>query len=85
MVLRAGLSADVIVQKLAVNPRQILSIEVPAIAEGVQANLTVFDTAAEWEYNKKSNLSKSYNTPFMGQKLTGKVLLTCNNNQIFKS
>jgi hypothetical protein len=37
-------------------------------------------------YPEKTNRSKSvYNSPFIGQNLKGKVLLTCNNNQIFKS
>lgn len=85
LAVKAGLTAADMVNKLALNPRRVLGLNAPAITEGVQANLTVFDTAAEWEYTRQNNLSKSYNSPFMGQKLTGKVLLTCNNNQIFKS
>ncbi|RZK09589.1 MAG: dihydroorotase, partial [Flavobacterium sp.] len=50
-----------------------------------KANLVVFDVKEEWEYNRKNNLSKSYNSPFIGQKLKGRVLLTCNNNRLFKS
>ena len=84
MVLKAGLPVDLAVQKLAINPRVILNIDVPVIAAGNKANLVVFDKAAEWEYNRENNRSKSYNSPFIGQNLKGRVLLTCNNNQLFK-
>jgi dihydroorotase len=85
LLLQAGLSAELIVQKLAIAPRQILDVEVPGIAEGQKANLVVFDAGQEWTYTKQNNLSKSYNSPFIDKQLTGKVLLTCNNNQVFKS
>lgn len=80
-----GLSAELIVEKLAVNPRRILNVDVPALAEGEAANLVVFSTTGNWDYTRANNQSKSYNSPFIGQNLKGKVLLTCNNNQIFKN
>ncbi len=84
LVLKAGLDVNLIVQKLAIGPREILNVEVPVIAEGEPANFVLFDTDAEWEYTSKNNRSKSYNSPFMGQNLKGKVLLTFNNNQLYK-
>jgi dihydroorotase len=85
LALKAGLSIDLIVQKLAINPRSILGVEQVTITAGQKANLVVFDTAAEWEYTKDSNKSKSYNSPYIGETLKGQVLLTCNNNHLFKS
>lgn len=85
LALQAGLSAEIVVEKLSINPRQILNLVIPAIAEGQKANLVVFDVKAQWEYTKQNNVSKSYNSPFIGKQLTGKVLLTCNNKQAFKS
>jgi dihydroorotase len=84
LALKAGLPIDLIIQKMAVNPRVILGIDVPVIAEGNKANLVVFDMGAEWEYNRANNRSRSYNSPFIGQTLKGQVLLTCNNNKLFK-
>ena len=84
LALKAGLDIELIVDKLAVNPREILNIEIPVITEGEPANLVLLDTALEWEFSKITNRSKSYNSPFIGQKLTGKVLLTINNNQLSK-
>jgi dihydroorotase len=85
LALKAGLTVDVIIQKLAVNPRIILDIAVPAIAVGHQANLVVFDKDAEWNFTTENNFSKSRNSPYLGQNLKGQVLLTCNNNQMFKA
>jgi len=84
LAIRAGLEIEMIVQKMAINPREILNIDVPLIAEGKEANLVLLDPELEWEYNKKNNRSKSYNSPFIGHNLTGKVLLTLNNNQLSK-
>src|ERR1700712_365751 len=71
IALKAGLTVDTIIQKMAINPRKILNIEVPVIAEGNKANLVVFDKDAEWTYDKFTNKSKSYNSPFIGQQLNG--------------
>ncbi|MCC8410067.1 dihydroorotase [Mucilaginibacter sp. UR6-1] len=85
LAVKAGLTAEAIVDKLAINPRKVLSVELPAFAEGEAANFVIFDTEAEWEYTRDNNYSKSANSPFIGQTLKGKVLLTCNNKQLFKS
>jgi dihydroorotase len=84
LALRSGLPVEVLVEKLAINPREILGVAVPVIAEGERANLVLFDTETEWEYSNKNNRSKSVNSPFFGQQLKGKVQLTYNNKQIFK-
>ena len=85
LAIKAGLDISLIIEKLSINPREILNVDVPAIAEGQLANLVLYDLDAEWEYTRKNNKSKSYNSPFIGQNFKGKVLLTCNNNQIIKN
>jgi len=84
LALKAGLPVELLVEKLAITPREILGVAVPVIAEGEKANLVLFDAGNEWEYNSKSNVSKSVNSPFIGDTLKGKVLLTYNNKQISK-
>ena len=84
LTLQAGLDINLIVQKLAVSPREILNVSIPVIEAGEEANLVLLDLDGEWEYNKKNNRSKSYNSPFIGKNLKGKVLLTFNNNQLYK-
>jgi dihydroorotase len=85
LCLKAGLSPDLIVEKLSINPRKILNTGAATIAEGSKANLVVFDAKEEWTFTKENNRSKSNNSPFIGQQLNGKVLLTCNNNHVYKS
>ena len=84
LALKSGLDINLIIQKLAVSPREILNLAVPVITEGQAANLVLFDMDAEWEYTRKNNRSKSNNSPFLGQNLKGKVLLTLNNNYLYK-
>lgn len=84
LALQAGLSLYMIIQKMAVNPRAILQVEVPTLIEGQKANLVLLDTETEWTFDKSTNKSKSYNSPYIGQKLKGSILLTYNNKQLFK-
>jgi dihydroorotase len=85
IALQAGLSVEMIIRKMAINPRKILGLPMPVVAEGSEANFTIFDENAEWIFDKLNNRSKSYNSPFIGKKLKGSILLTCNNNKLFKS
>ena len=68
------LSLDQIIDKLTVRPRQILRLPAVTLAEGQPASLTLFDPAKRWTFAK--SLSKSKNSPFLGQMLTGRVLGT---------
>ncbi len=83
--VQAGLNIDLIIEKMAINPRKITGIKTASIAEGEMANLVLLDPENKWNYNRENNFSKSSNSPFLGQDLMGKVLLTINNNQIYKS
>jgi dihydroorotase len=85
LAFKAGLSPELIIEKMAVNPRKILNIEQPVLANGEAANFTVFNTDIEWTFDKQTNRSKSSNSPFFNQNLKGKVLLTFNNGQLQKN
>lgn len=82
LLLKAGLDAGQIAEKLAVNPRTILGLSVPVIEKDAAANFTVYSPTEEWVYNAESNYSKSANSPLLNQKLTGKVKLVYNNKQL---
>jgi dihydroorotase len=74
--LHRELSLGMLVQKLCVAPRQILGLPVPKIEQGQPAEITVFDPDLSWTLEVGHILSKSKNTPFIGQSFTGKVLKT---------
>ncbi|MES2827888.1 MAG: dihydroorotase [Bacteroidota bacterium] len=85
LLLEAKLDAGAIAEKLSVNPRRLLGLEIATIAEGATANFTLYNPDEEWEYNANSNFSKSANSPFLNQTLTGKVKVVINNALIYKN
>lgn len=85
LALKAGLSPELIVEKLAINPRKILNLPIPQFEVGEEANLVLFDINEEWIFDAQSNKSKSSNSPFLGTILKGKALLACNNGQVYNN
>ncbi len=81
LVLQAGLSLELIIEKLSVNPRKILGIDQPVVEPGNRANFTMISPGEKWALNDTTNRSRSVNSPFWGKTLTGKVMLTCNNGK----
>lgn len=75
---------EALIKTLTVNPRTILKLKQPKIAQGEMANITLFDPEFEWTFDKQAIKSKSRNTPFIGQTFKGKVIGIINKNQ-FKS
>lgn len=82
LVLKAGLSAELIAEKLAVNPRRLLGLAIPTIEVGAVANFMVYNATETWTYNLENNYSKSANSPLLNKTLTGKVRLVYNNKQL---
>lgn len=81
--IQAGLTTRDLIKKLSIEPRQILGIPVPKIAPGEVAELVLFNPKTTWVYDEQNNLSKSANSPFIGQELVGKVVFTCAKNQFY--
>jgi dihydroorotase len=70
-----------LLEKVTVAPRKVLNIETPIIDIETKANLTLLDPGREWQLDEKTNLSKSKNSPWLGQTLTGKVVAVFNNTK----
>ena len=83
LVHKKILTLEQLVEKMAINPRKILNIPVPMIAEGEPANLTVFDPDIVWQVDLSKFKSKSKNSPFDKRLLTGKAIAVINNNKFF--
>lgn len=83
LLLRAGLSLELIVQKLAINPRKILRLALPTLQIGDNANLVLFNPTESWTFDLNTNNSLSVNSPFYNTTLTGKVNLVVNNKKIY--
>jgi len=61
---------------LTVNPRRVMGFEEDLFKVGCAAELTILDPDQEWIYKEQNIYSKSRNTPFIGEKLKGKVHYT---------
>lgn len=71
-----------LIEKFSCGTRRSLALEIPELAEGAAANLTVFDPDTEWIFDKKDVKSKSNNSPFLGKKMKGKVLGVVNGGKV---
>ncbi|MBE0585695.1 MAG: amidohydrolase family protein, partial [Desulfofustis sp.] len=76
MVRDGSLSAGRLVELLSVNPARILGVVGGSLAIGRPADVTVIDPRKRFVYAEESVVSKSRNSPFLGQELTGKAVLT---------
>ena len=73
------LTLDLLVEKLAINPRKRFSIPIN------KNDITVWDLADEYEINPDDFLTMGRATPFEGEKVFGRCLLTLNGGkEIYK-
>lgn len=63
-----------ILEKWIVAPRKVLSLHVPSLEVGTDAELTFFNTDEEWVYTKARVHSKSQNSPYLDQTLKGRAV-----------
>jgi dihydroorotase len=68
---------------LTINPAKLYGLEEGSIKVGSKADLVIFDINKEFIYEKSS--SKSQNSPFLGEKLKGKVMYTIKNGEVVYS
>ncbi|MGM0745554.1 MAG: dihydroorotase [Bacteroidota bacterium] len=85
-LLKPGkLTIEQVLEKIVVNPRKILNLKVPAIKVGEKANLTIFNTDEEWTYSDKEVRSKSKNSPYLGNTLTGRATAIYNRGRFVEN
>lgn len=74
LVLRKVLTLPELVARLSTIPAQILGLEPATIEPGKEVNLVLLDTEVKWELTRERVLSRSFNTPFLGRMMCGKVV-----------
>jgi dihydroorotase len=65
-----------LVDALTRGPAKIVGLPVPQVKEGAEASLVLVDSEREWTVAPERLRTKSKNTPFLGQKVHGMVMLT---------
>jgi dihydroorotase len=76
-LVRSGdLSPLELIRRLSTNPARILRRPGGSLAEGEPGDVVVIDPERRWVYDPAKGFSKSRNSPWAGQTLTGRVLAT---------
>ncbi len=71
------LTLPMIVERMALSPARILKLKHKGtLAAGADADVTIIDPDREWIVEEQELTSKSKNSPFIGWKLKGKVVMT---------
>jgi dihydroorotase len=76
LVSAGKLSLTTLVERMSLNPARAFGLKAGTLAEGVAGDVTVVDAAFEWTADPSTFISKSRNTPFGGQALRGRAVLT---------
>ena len=63
-------------EKMSYNPARVIGIQKGSLAEGMEADIVIFDPSKTYAIDKNSFWSKSKNTPFNGRTVTGEVQMT---------
>lgn len=83
LVKKNELTLSELIEKMSINPAKIYNINGGTLSEGAYADITIFDENKEWIVTDNFK-SKAKNSPFIGEKLTGKVIYTiCKGKVVF--
>lgn len=84
LVNKGHLSIMELLRKMTINPAKLYNLKAGYIEEGQSADLVIFDIDKEWTVKDFS--SKSKNSPFIGEKLPGKIYYTiCKGEIVYKA
>ncbi|MBO7095778.1 MAG: dihydroorotase [Lachnospiraceae bacterium] len=81
LVKKGYLSMMDLLRVMTIGPAEVYKLDAGYIAEGGPADIVLIDPNAEWTV-EDDFASKAHNTPFIGRKLTGKVIMTIASGRI---
>lgn len=76
LVREGVLDEQKLIELLSVNPAHILGVEGGTLSVGARADVTVIDPDLAFTYTEEQVVSKSKNSPFLGEKLQGRAVYT---------
>ncbi|WP_424244485.1 dihydroorotase [Elusimicrobium posterum] len=71
-----------LVEVMSLKPSKLLGLNKGTLSVGADADIILVNPEAQWVYTKEEILSASYNTPYIGRTLTGKVEYTFVNGKL---
>lgn len=85
LVNEAGMSISDVVKKITINPAVLYDFNRGTLSVGAPADITIADIKQKWIVNESDFKSKSCNSPFVGEELTGKIKVTiCDGEIVYK-
>jgi dihydroorotase len=76
LVRRSKFKLAQVIALLTHRAAKVLKLPAGTLAAGAPADICLFDPAETWTYDAREGFSKSLNSPWSGQKLTGRVKTT---------
>ena len=76
LVKQYGMKIESLIDLLTIKPRKIMGFEQNIFTKGAQAEIAIIDPQSSWTFKRDSIHSKSINSPFIGEKLSGKIKYT---------
>ena len=73
LVERGALDLSALVGLMSTRPAQVLGLDAGTLQPGARADVCAFDPDERWTVSSDTLKSKSKNTPWMGQTMTGRV------------
>ncbi|WPD23975.1 MAG: dihydroorotase [Candidatus Electrothrix scaldis] len=71
-----------LIELLSVNPARILGVEGGSLSVGAIADITVINPDLQFSYTEEHVVSKSKNSPFLGERLQGRAVYTIMDGRI---
>ena len=85
LVNEAGMSLSDVVSKITINPAMLYKFDRGTLGAGKPADITIADINEKWVVSEDDFKSKSHNSPFIGEELTGRIKYTICNGRIVYS
>ena len=83
LVKKGHLSLLELMEKMSTNPARLYKLEAGSLKKGAPADVVLFDPDREWTVEHFA--SKSANSPFVGERLTGRVVRTiCGGREVYR-
>ena len=76
LVRRNRFRLPFVIDLMTRRPARLLNLPGGTLTPGAEADLCLFDPTEVWTYDARAGQSKSSNSPWSGQKLTGRVHMT---------
>ena len=85
LVNEAGMSLSDVVRKITINPATLYKFDRGTLGTGKPADITIADINEKWIVSEDDFKSKSHNSPFIGEELTGRIKYTICDGKIVYS